>query len=85
MKVSEKTLTIWTVVNLHKDCIFRNASFTGHTRMVRITEIKQYDSWNIRFWKEYFCQFREQVWREDQGFIPDADKQIDGAIEEEVD
>lgn len=27
MKVSEKSISIWTVVNLHKDDLFRNPAF----------------------------------------------------------
>ena len=85
MKVSEKTISIWTVVQMHKDCEFKNPAFGGSANMRRITSISQFDAWNLRFWREYFCKFSEPIMPEDSGFQPDSEKQIDMAIEEEND
>ena len=84
MKVAEKTISIWTVVQLHKDTIFKNPSFSGPSCMIRITSIKNYDTWNLRFWKEFFFQYREPVLREEDGYEPEATKQIDEAIKDET-
>ena len=78
MKVSEKSISIWTVIELHRD-LFYNPAYSKTEPAQRVTSIGSYDSWNVRFWKEYFCQFREADGE------PDADKQLDLAIEEEVD
>ena len=91
MKVSEKTISIWTVIHLHKDCEFRNPSWIGDlSRMSRITSISSFDSWDIRFWREFFSRFSEQVQAKDNepdkgGFVPDSHKQMDEAVEEEID
>ena len=62
MKVSEKTISIWTVVNLYKDCEFRNPGWVGDiSRMSRVTSIGTFDTWDLRFWREFFCRFSEQV------------------------
>jgi len=53
--------------------------------MQRITSISTFDSWNLRFWREFFCQFSETIWQEESGYQPDSEKQVDFAIEEEVD
>ena len=68
MKVAEKTISVWTVVQLHKECFFRNPSFVGESRMSRVTSIGHFDSWTLRFWREYFCQFSEPIWQEESGF-----------------
>ena len=39
MKVAEKTISIWTVIQMHKEEVFRNPSFAGEQRMSRITSI----------------------------------------------
>ena len=91
MKVSEKTISIWTVVNLYKDCEFRNPSWIGAlSRMSRVTAIGSFDTWDLRFWREFFCRFSEQVQAKEStiervGFIPDFQKQMDEAIEETID
>ena len=85
MKVSEKTFSMWTVVQMHKECVFRNPSYAGESRMMRITSIQNFDAWNIRFWKEFYCQFSEPINQEEQAYVPDSQKQLDMAIEEEVD
>ena len=85
MKVAEKTISIWTVVQLHKDTLFKNPTFVGESRMQRIQAIGTYDSWDIRFWKEYFSQYSEPINPVETGFVPDAEKQVDLAIEEEID
>ena len=85
MKVAEKTISVWTVVHLHKDCEFRNPNFIGTSKQSRITSIQRYDSYDIRFWKEFFCQFSESSKSGENGYVPDAQKQLDQAIEEEVD
>ena len=61
-KVNEKTFSIWTVVQLHKECVFRNASFAGEAKMRRVTCINSFNSWNLRFWKEFFFQYSEPIW-----------------------
>ena len=62
MKVSEKTISIWTVVNLYKDCEFRNPGWVGElSRMARVTSIGAFDTWDLRFWREFFSRFSEQV------------------------
>ena len=71
---------------MHKDCVFKNASFAGQACMVRITSIKKYDSWDLRFWKEFFNQYGESATtKEEIDFVPDSEKQLDEAIEEEMD
>ena len=85
MKLSDKTISVWTVVQMHKDCAFKNPSYTGSKNMRRISSICQFDAWNLRFWREFFCRFSEPIRPEDNGFQPDSQKQIDMAIEEEVD
>ena len=85
MKVAEKTISIWTVVQLHKEILFKNPNFAGHQRMHRIQAIGSFDSWAIRFWKELFCQYAEPINPVETGFVADAEKQLDLAIEEEID
>lgn len=85
MKLHEKSISLWTVVQLHKDCVFKNPAFAGQQRMSRITHIGEFDSWNMRFWKEYFFRFSEPSGQEESGFVPDAEKIVDLAIEEEID
>ena len=53
--------------------------------MSRVTSIGNYDSWTLRFWREYFCQFSEPINNEESGYAPDSEKLTDLAIEEEVD
>ena len=65
MKVAEKTISIWTVVQLHKDNEFKNPSFAGVSFMQRITSIQNYDSWDLRFWREHFMQYKEPVARDE--------------------
>ena len=83
MKVSEKTISIWTVITLYKDTEFRNPSYAGEiSRMSRVTSIGEFDTWNIRFWREFYSRFSEQVTAKDTGvaeqekgaFIPDCQK-----------
>jgi len=85
MKVAEKTISVWTVVHLHKDTLFKNGCYQGLQRAQRITSISYCESWTLRFWREYFCQFSEPVEPGDNGFVADAEKQLDMAIEEEID
>lgn len=60
MKVSEKTISLWTVVSLYKDCEFRNPSWVGDlARMTRVTSIGAYDTWDLRYWREFFSRFSE--------------------------
>ena len=61
MGVSEKTISIWTAVQLHKDTLFKNPIFVGVDQMQRIEHIGIVDSWELRYWKEYFGQFSEAV------------------------
>ena len=68
MHLSEKTLSIWTVVQMHKEGAFKNPSFVGFNRMQRITHIPKIDAWELRFWREYFCQFSESVWPEELSY-----------------
>ena len=71
---------------MHKDDVFSNPSFVGEgPRHERITSIGSVDSWTLRPWKEFFYQFSEAVWPEETGYVPDAEKQVDAAIEEEMD
>ena len=78
MKVSEKTISLWTVVSLYKDCEFRNPSWVGDlARMTRVTSIGAYDTWDLRYWREFFSRFSEQVQAkenqiEKSGFAPDS-------------
>ena len=83
MKVGEKTISIWTVISLYKDSEFRNASYAGEiSRMSRVTSISEFDTWDIRFWREFYLRFSEQVSAKDTGcaeqekggFIPDCQK-----------
>ena len=53
--------------------------------MQRIQAIGSFDSWEIRFWKELFYQYSEPINPIETGFVPDAEKQLDLAIEEEID
>ena len=91
MKVSEKTISVWTVVNLYKDCEFRNPSWVGDlSRMARVTTIGSFDTWDLRFWREFFYRFSEQVQAKESatekvGFIPDFQKQMDEALEDTID
>lgn len=54
-----------------------------------MTSIGSLDAWKLRFWREYFSQFSECVSKEDDGlassYLPDAEKQLDSALEEEID
>ena len=68
MKVAEKTISIWTVVQLHKDSQFQNPTFVGEARMARITSICQFDAWNLRFWREFFFQFSESTWPDESNY-----------------
>ena len=85
MKLSEKTISMWTVVQLHKNDAFKNPSFAGKPYMVRITSIKKFNSWDLRFWKEFFMKYKESNSKDEIAFVPDCEKQIDQAIEEEMD
>ena len=87
MKVSEKSISIWTVVNLHKDELFRNPAFNQNKPAQRVTSIGQLNGWEMRFWKEYFCQFTESLQNEHRSadYLPDSQKQLDSAIESDVD
>lgn len=53
--------------------------------MIRITSINKFNSWELRFWKEFFMQYKESTSKEEIAFVPDSEKQIDQAIEEEMD
>lgn len=53
--------------------------------MQRFENIRNFDSWELRYWKEYFSQFSEPVQSSETGFVPDNEKQLDLAIEEEID
>ena len=85
MKVSEKTISIWTVVQLYKDTKFKNYNWSGSVRMQRIENINKFDTWDIRYWREFFCQFSEPVMTTEQGFVPDEEKQLDMEIEQQID
>ena len=74
MKISEKSISIWTVVQLHKDSEFKNPSFVGHGNLTRISSIQGYDSWELRFWKEWFLKYKESIYKEEQNLVPDAQK-----------
>ena len=59
MKVSERTLNIWAVIEMHKDTAFKNASFMQEGEPRRITRIKDCEYWKLRVWKEHFFKFSE--------------------------
>mmetsp|Transcript_28792 Transcript_28792/g.35632 ORF Transcript_28792/g.35632 Transcript_28792/m.35632 type:complete len:97 (+) Transcript_28792:1762-2052(+) len=65
--------------------MFKNPSFAGHSRMQRVQSIGSFDTWDVRFWKEFFCQYSEPIHPVETGYVPDAEKQVDLAIEEEID
>ena len=52
--------------------------------MTRIQSIGNVDSWNLRYWKEFFSRFSEPVNENEQGYEPDSSKQLDLAIEAEL-
>ena len=68
MKVAEKSISVWTVVELHKDTLFRNPAFNIAKKAQQVTSIGHFDSWNIRFWREYFCQFSESMAQDETDF-----------------
>ena len=72
MKVSERTLNIWAVVEMYKDKDFKNHNFVGHFegKMERITSIKEYEHWKLRVWKEHFFRFSKSQ-KGESGFIPE--------------
>ena len=59
---------------MHKETTFKNPGFAGLTQMQRVTRLNNFDSWHIRFWREYFQQFSDPVVREEIGFVADAEK-----------
>ena len=85
MKVSERTLNIWAVITLNKEKEFLNPNWIGSLdKMSRIMSVAETEHWNLRVWKEHFFRFSENQ-RNEIGYIPDADQQLDEAIEDEAD
>ena len=84
MKVSERTLNIWAVIEMHKDTAFKNASFMQEGEPRRITRIKDCEYWKLRVWKEHFFKFSESQ-RGELDFVPDSEQQLDDALESEMD
>ena len=72
MKVSERTLNIWAIVNLCKEIEFKNPNFVGSlNKMDRIMKVKDCEYWKLRVWKEHFFRFSESQ-RGEEGYIPEA-------------
>jgi len=74
MKVSDKTISIWTVVQLHKDTLFKNSNFAGMGRLQRIQSVGDFDTWDIRFWRELFSKYSEPILPMETGFVADSEK-----------
>ena len=84
MKVSERTLNIWAVVEMNKDTEFKNPSYMLEGQPKRITRIKEFEHWKLRVWKEHFFKFSDSQ-KGELDFIPDSQQQLDDALESEMD
>ena len=59
MKVSERSLNVWTVVRLSKAKEFTNPNWVGEIDLMRrIMNVAETEHWKMRVWKEYFYRFQ---------------------------
>ena len=74
MNVSERTLNVWTIINLHKAKEFTNPNWIGREELNgRIMRVNVTEHWKLRVWKEYFNKFVESSRNED-GYVPDPEQ-----------
>jgi hypothetical protein len=71
-EVRDKTFSVWTTIELHKDDYFRNPSYVGSLEnMSRIQQVPVLEYHKLRFWREYFCRYSESKENEED-YMPDA-------------
>ena len=68
------------------DSEFYNPNYQGDfNSLKRLKGVKKVEYQQLRIWTEYFFKYSEPINQNESGYSPDAENQLNQAIEEEMD